>query len=194
MQSAVNAGPVRVLSRTPGCASWKGEIPCNSERLNMAQSKLASLGNRVWSAVKELRFSFDHDEKVCLQCYRPVDPRERFCSQPCCMQYWREFQVYCFSNSGKLSLYLCRSNLTDYAFYPLGKNVCSLPGCSKPCYVEPHGRIHDYCGRTHASDHAAMMDASSAGKKSKSKWNGSKSKGHQSKSHAQSTDITGETI
>ena len=29
---------------------------------------------------------------------------------------------------------------------------CNLPGCNKPKYVDPaNGRVHDYCGRTHAN-------------------------------------------
>ena len=29
---------------------------------------------------------------------------------------------------------------------------CNLPGCKKPKYVDPaNGRVHDYCGRTHAN-------------------------------------------
>ena len=171
----------------------EGELPCNSQRPIehiMAHSKLASFGNRVLSAVKEFRLFVDYSENVCVQChFRPIDPRERFCSQECGMQYWREFQMYCASNAGKLYFVFVQANCTDYALYPLGKNVCSLPGCSKPCYVEPRGRIHDYCGRTHASEHAAMM----GGKKSKSKGNGSKSKGRQSQSYTQSTGTTGET-
>ena len=72
-----------------------------SNEIFMAQSKLGSLGSKVWSAVKEA-FSLDYNENVCLQCYAPVYPRERFCSQACCMQYWREFQDYSFAISGKL--------------------------------------------------------------------------------------------
>ena len=67
--------------------------------------------------------------------------------------------------------------------------MCGLPGCSKPCYVE-HGRIHDYCGRTHATEHAAMMDAVVASKKSKGKGSGSKTKGLQPQSHFQFTSQT----
>ena len=61
--------------------------------------------------------------------------------------------------------------------------MCGLPGCSKPCYVE-RGRIHDFCGRTHATEHATMMDAVVASKKSKGKGSGSKTKGHQPQSHS----------
>ncbi|CAM9652716.1 unnamed protein product [Scytosiphon promiscuus] len=28
--------------------------------------------------------------------------------------------------------------------------TCQLPGCSKLCFVETNGRIHDFCSRTHA--------------------------------------------
>jgi len=31
------------------------------------------------------------------------------------------------------------------------KKMCKFPGCDKPCYVEPNGKVHDYCGRTHAN-------------------------------------------
>ena len=31
--------------------------------------------------------------------------------------------------------------------------TCSLPGCAKPKYVDPaNGRVHDFCGRTHANE------------------------------------------
>ena len=39
-----------------------------------------------------------------------------------------------------------------------GRNVCGYPGCSKKCYVEPSGRVHDYCSKTHASEHKVMQD------------------------------------
>ena len=29
--------------------------------------------------------------------------------------------------------------------------TCKLPGCSKPCYVEKGGRVHDFCGKNHAA-------------------------------------------
>lgn len=28
---------------------------------------------------------------------------------------------------------------------------CKYPGCNKPCFRELNGRVHDYCGRTHAN-------------------------------------------
>jgi hypothetical protein len=35
--------------------------------------------------------------------------------------------------------------------------TCSLPGCNRPKYRDPaNGRIHDYCGRTHASQAIAQ--------------------------------------
>ena len=39
-----------------------------------------------------------------------------------------------------------------------GHKVCGYPGCSKQCYVEPSGRVHDYCSRTHASEHKVLQD------------------------------------
>ena len=39
---------------------------------------------------------------------------------------------------------------------PVGSTkLCSLPGCTKPVFVEPGGRVHDYCGKTHAAAAAA---------------------------------------
>ena len=32
-----------------------------------------------------------------------------------------------------------------------------MPGCNKVCYVE-QGRIHDFCGRTHAKEYEAMVE------------------------------------
>lgn len=28
--------------------------------------------------------------------------------------------------------------------------TCKLPGCKKPCWKETSGKVHDYCGKTHA--------------------------------------------
>ena len=32
---------------------------------------------------------------------------------------------------------------------------CKFPGCVKPCYREPNGRVHEFCGRTHAQQYMA---------------------------------------
>ena len=32
---------------------------------------------------------------------------------------------------------------------------CKFPGCAKPCYKEPSGRVHEFCGRTHAQQYMA---------------------------------------
>ncbi|KAL6078972.1 TRUD domain-containing protein [Balamuthia mandrillaris] len=41
--------------------------------------------------------------------------------------------------------------------------VCGLPGCNKAVYVEPGtGKVHDYCGRTHAQKHLAASSTSSS--------------------------------
>ncbi|CAI8018709.1 N-glycosidase YbiA [Geodia barretti] len=32
--------------------------------------------------------------------------------------------------------------------------TCRFPGCARPCYVESYGRVHDFCGRTHANEFA----------------------------------------
>ena len=38
-----------------------------------------------------------------------------------------------------------------------GFGTCSLPGCNRPKYRDPaNGRIHDFCGRTHASQARAQ--------------------------------------
>ena len=34
--------------------------------------------------------------------------------------------------------------------------TCRFPGCARPCYVETYGRVHDFCGRTHASEFARL--------------------------------------
>ena len=39
---------------------------------------------------------------------------------------------------------------------------CRLPGCNKPCFKEGY-KTHDYCGRSHAQEHQAMMKARSGG-------------------------------
>ena len=38
-----------------------------------------------------------------------------------------------------------------------GYGICSLPGCNRPKYQDPaNGRIHYFCGRTHASQAKAQ--------------------------------------
>jgi hypothetical protein len=37
-------------------------------------------------------------------------------------------------------------------FFSVPGEKCSLPGCDKPRFVDPaSGRVHDYCGITHAN-------------------------------------------
>ena len=44
-------------------------------------------------------------------------------------------------------------NLQD----PSGYGTCSLPGCTRPKYRDPaNGRVHDFCGRTHANEARAQ--------------------------------------
>ena len=35
-----------------------------------------------------------------------------------------------------------------------GGSHCKFPGCYKPCFREPGGRVHDFCGRTHAQQYS----------------------------------------
>ena len=46
----------------------------------------------------------------------------------------------------------------SYLFSTSGRKICGYPGCSKPGYVEPSGRKHDYCGKKHAEEHKALQD------------------------------------
>jgi ribA/ribD-fused uncharacterized protein len=48
-------------------------------------------------------------------------------------------------------------------FMQRGPRTCRLPGCSKACYVEGNGKVHDYCGRTHAQQHGAMSSPRGGG-------------------------------
>ena len=44
-------------------------------------------------------------------------------------------------------------NLQD----PSGYGTCSLPGCTRPKYRDPaNGRVHNFCGRTHATQARAQ--------------------------------------
>ena len=45
-----------------------------------------------------------------------------------------------------------------YQFFSLFE----LAGCNKPVYVEPSGKVHDFCGRRHAA--AFNGNASATGK------------------------------
>lgn len=48
--------------------------------------------------------------------------------------------------------------------------ICNLSGCSRPCYEEPSGRVHDFCRRSHAlqalneeqQQHSRAMSSSAA--------------------------------
>jgi hypothetical protein len=40
-----------------------------------------------------------------------------------------------------------------------GLPQCKLPGCSKSCYIEPNGHVHDFCCRTHAAQASAFTQA-----------------------------------
>ena len=33
---------------------------------------------------------------------------------------------------------------------------CKFPGCSRPCYRESYGVVHDFCGRTHAQEYSKL--------------------------------------
>jgi len=37
---------------------------------------------------------------------------------------------------------------------------CKLQGCTMPKYVEPGGRVHDFCGRYHAQEYAKQQQQS----------------------------------
>lgn len=40
-----------------------------------------------------------------------------------------------------------------YTSHAASGELCNLPGCTRPRYVDPgNGRVHDYCGRTHANE------------------------------------------
>ena len=43
---------------------------------------------------------------------------------------------------------------------PASGRMCGLPGCTRPCFIEPDGRVHDFCGRTHALAAAPQGPAS----------------------------------
>ena len=56
--------------------------------------------------------------------------------------------------------------------------VCSLPGYSKPCCIDlEHGHVHDCCGLTHASEHAATMNTGPASNTSGDKGSSSETQG-----------------
>ncbi|MEC8503113.1 MAG: hypothetical protein VXY70_06025, partial [Actinomycetota bacterium] len=42
--------------------------------------------------------------------------------------------------------------LLHSSFSPDGQSLCKLPGCNRPRYVETHGRMHDFCGQSHADE------------------------------------------
>ena len=43
----------------------------------------------------------------------------------------------------------------------LRPKTCRYPGCQRSCYVERDGRVHDFCGRTHADRYWAEQTRSS---------------------------------
>ena len=44
-----------------------------------------------------------------------------------------------------------------------GMKLCKFPGCKRPCFREGT-RVHEFCGRSHASQFAATMTSGSSGK------------------------------
>jgi ribA/ribD-fused uncharacterized protein len=50
------------------------------------------------------------------------------------------------------------SGYNAYSSYPGASHVptCKYPGCSRPCYRESYGRVHDFCGRTHAQEYSRI--------------------------------------
>ena len=47
---------------------------------------------------------------------------------------------------------LCMSTASTPNLQSAGYGTCSLPGCMSPKYCDPaNGRIHPYCGRSHAA-------------------------------------------
>ncbi len=44
---------------------------------------------------------------------------------------------------------------------PPPPTICRLAGCQRRCYEERGGRIHDYCGKSHADAHAALQATAS---------------------------------
>ena len=47
----------------------------------------------------------------------------------------------------------------NLAFEGVGPPECKMPGCNQPCYVENDGRVHEFCGRSHAREYRAMEEA-----------------------------------
>ena len=41
-------------------------------------------------------------------------------------------------------------------------HICKLPGCGAPCYIEPNGHEHDFCGRGHANQYRLLKEAEKA--------------------------------
>jgi ribA/ribD-fused uncharacterized protein len=92
---------------------------------------------------------------VCIQCHTPAPNftatteglQLRFCSHKCCRAYWEEYGQF-----GRSAVALQQ-----------GPRICRYPGCTKPCFREG-AKVHDYCGRTHAQQHGAMMSGKGSGK------------------------------
>lgn len=127
---------------------------------NQDKNLIVSVGKRIVQGVKD----FGHyvvvlTSPTCRQCDAPVHPDYEFCSEGCALEYWKKFRHQHHQKSGDYratpSLLLL---LVIYIFSSAGRKVCAYPGCSKPCFVESSGRIHDYCGRKHADEHKALQD------------------------------------
>lgn len=37
------------------------------------------------------------------------------------------------------------------------EKLCRMPGCNQQCFIE-RGRVHDFCGKTHAREYKAMTE------------------------------------
>ena len=43
-------------------------------------------------------------------------------------------------------------------YFDGGPPECKMPGCKQRCYVEDDGRVHEFCGRSHAKEYRAMEE------------------------------------
>ena len=64
------------------------------------------------------------------------------------------FPCFTGTNKGQTPRYLPHTPIPIHT-------ICKLPGCQRPCYVEFDGRVHDFCGRTHAQQYLTERARSS---------------------------------
>ena len=95
------------------CWGWQIKMSSSEDKslISTVASGVGRFGKDIANAVTNFGRNYNLIEQfqvdrvgpeVCLQCHGSVRHGDRFCSQSCCMRYWREFQEYSHRTSGSI--------------------------------------------------------------------------------------------